>query len=204
MNNVRKALAVFRGIRARIFRPGVIRGGLLIVESDVKLMVNRKARIDISGRLGLGTNCYKRNGRSTILRMEPGSSFVSRNSFISYGSDILIFQDACFEMGESFINADARIRVHESIRIGDGCAISHGLVIMDGNAHCIDGRRTKSPVVISDHVWIGTGVTILPGVHIGKGAVVAAGAVVTKDVPEKCLVAGVPAKIVRDGVSWEM
>lgn len=51
-------------------------------------------------------------------------------------------------------------------------------------------------VVIEDHVWIASRVTILPGVHIGRGAVVASGAVVTKDVPPMTIVGGVPAKII--------
>ena len=52
-------------------------------------------------------------------------------------------------------------------------------------------------------MWIGTKATILKGVKICDGAVIAAGAVVTKDVPAKCLVAGVPAKIVKENISWE-
>lgn len=51
-------------------------------------------------------------------------------------------------------------------------------------------------VIIGDYVWIASRVTILPGVRIGKGAVIATGAVVTKDVPEMCIVGGVPAKII--------
>ena len=51
-------------------------------------------------------------------------------------------------------------------------------------------------VTIEDHVWIASRVTILPGVTIGRGAVVACGSVVTKDVPEKSIVAGVPAKVI--------
>ena len=53
-----------------------------------------------------------------------------------------------------------------------------------------------APIVIADNVWLGFGVTILQGVRIGKGAVVCAGAVVTKDIPDYSIVAGVPAKII--------
>lgn len=59
------------------------------------------------------------------------------------------------------------------------------------------GALIAKPVTIEDRVWCGANVTITKGVHIGKGAIVAAGAVVTKDVPARALVAGVPAKIIR-------
>ena len=60
-----------------------------------------------------------------------------------------------------------------------------------------DKHETRGgDVVVEDNVWISSRVTILPGVHIGKGAVIASGAVVTKDVPVKAIVGGVPAKII--------
>ena len=54
-----------------------------------------------------------------------------------------------------------------------------------------------------DKVWIATNAMILPGVTIGDGAIVAAGAVVTKDVPPRCMVAGVPAKVIKENVEWK-
>jgi len=56
--------------------------------------------------------------------------------------------------------------------------------------------------VIEDDVWIGSGAMILKGVTIGSGAVVAAGAVVTNDVPAHCMVAGIPAKVIRSNLAW--
>ena len=80
--------------------------------------------------------------------------------------------------------------------------------IIDGNGHelIIGGKprpRTR-PLTIGDHVWIGTGAMVLGGVTIGDGAVVAAGSVVTKDVPGKVIVAGNPARVVREDVSWHL
>lgn len=203
MRKIRTGTALLRGIAAKALHPRVFIGKTLLLWPGCKLILAKGARVEIDGRLTLGDNCVKRNGRSTILRMDEGSSFAAHGSSIYYGADITLFKRACFEMGKSFINSDARIRVHERLTIGDGCAVSHGFVCMDGNAHAIDGHRTTTPVEICDHVWIGTGVTVLPGVRIGEGAVVAAGAVVTKDVPPACLVAGVPARVVRENVSWE-
>lgn len=203
MEIIRKALAVLRGFASRVFRPRTISGGLLFREPGCRFIFGSDTHIDIDGKLKLGANCLRRNGRSTILRMDAGSKLVTHNSSFYYGADIILFEGAQLIIGESFINSDSRIRVHRSITIGDGCAISHGFVAMDGNAHAIDGRRTIAPVVIKNHVWIGTGVTVLPGVTIGEGAVIAAGSVVTKDIPPSCLAAGVPARVVRESISWE-
>ena len=56
---------------------------------------------------------------------------------------------------------------------------------------------------IGNKVWIATNALILPGVSIGDGAIVAAGAVVAKDVPAKCMVAGVPARVIKSNVEWK-
>lgn len=62
--------------------------------------------------------------------------------------------------------------------------------------NCPNFRPICKEVVIDDYVWLASRVTVLPGVHIGRGAVVASGAVVTKDIPPLSIVAGVPAKII--------
>jgi acetyltransferase-like isoleucine patch superfamily enzyme len=59
------------------------------------------------------------------------------------------------------------------------------------------------PVHIGNHVWIGMNVMILKGVTIGDGAIIAAGSVVNRDVPERCLAGGVPAKVIKENVQWE-
>ena len=72
-------------------------------------------------------------------------------------------------------------------------------------AHIADTESFgKDDIEVDDDVWIGYGATIMPGVHIGQGAVVAAGAVVTKDVPPYAIVGGVPAKIIKYRFSPEV
>lgn len=68
---------------------------------------------------------------------------------------------------------------------------------MDAERHN-KGLEYAKPITIRDNVWFGAGVQVLPGVTIGEGAVIAAGAVVTKDVPPRTLVAGVPAKVIKE------
>ena len=59
------------------------------------------------------------------------------------------------------------------------------------------------PGEIEENVWVGSRALILKGVRVGKGSIVAAGAVVTKNVPPNCIVAGNPAKVVKENISWK-
>ena len=111
-----------------------------------------------------------------------------------FGKNITIGKNVFFNTGCSFQDRGG-------ISIGDGSMIGMNVVIATLN-HGLDleTRNTtfSSPVVLGKNVWIGSSVTILPGVTIGDNSVVAAGAVVTKDVPENTVVAGVPAKFMKE------
>jgi acetyltransferase-like isoleucine patch superfamily enzyme len=99
-----------------------------------------------------------------------------------------------------FINAGCRFQDTGGITIGDGSLIGHGSTLTTLN-HGIDPDRRAdmipSPVTIGRKAWLGAAVTIVPGVTIGDGAIVGAGSVVTRDVPAKAIVGGVPAKLIR-------
>ena len=100
-----------------------------------------------------------------------------------------------------FINAGCSFQDQGGITIGDGCLIGHNTVIATLNHDENPAKRNDlhpAPVVIGKKVWVGSNATILPGVTIGDNAIVAAGAVVTKDVPPDTVVAGVPARILRE------
>jgi acetyltransferase-like isoleucine patch superfamily enzyme len=94
------------------------------------------------------------------------------------------------------VHIDAR----ELVQIGENVRIAPYTIILDSDFHDVkdhfaDGN--SKPIIIEDDVWLATRCTILKGVRIGKGAVVATGAVVTKDVPPYCVAAGVPARVVK-------
>ncbi len=99
-----------------------------------------------------------------------------------------------------FINMGCKFQDQGGIYIGDGALIGHNVVLATLN-HAKSpkdrGTMLPAPIHIGKHVWVGSNSTILPGVTIGDGAIVAAGAVVSKDVPENAIVGGVPATILR-------
>ncbi len=101
------------------------------------------------------------------------------------------------------INYRTVISVEDKVEIGSYCRIAEEVKIFDNNSHNIDyeDRSMKeadvASIKIEDHVWIGMNSIILKGVTIGMGSVVAAGSIVTKDVPPRVLVGGIPAKIIK-------
>ncbi len=97
-----------------------------------------------------------------------------------------------------FINCGTILLSVLEVTIGDDVALANEVYVMDSNSHGVEGRpRVEAPVHIGDGTWVGARAMILPGVTIGKRAVVAAGSVVTRDVPDEVLVAGNPARVVR-------
>lgn len=169
-----------------------------------KLFLDKNSRINLSGHLILNDQSYGGNGRSSILRMDKNTTLTTKGEFsFFYGADITLFTGSELVLGkDSFINSGCRIRCHQRIQIGDGCAISHDFTVMDSDAHELNGIREKRPVNIGNHVWIGTRVTVLKGVSIGDGAVIAAGSLVVSDVPAGALAGGVPAHVIREKVEW--
>ena len=100
-----------------------------------------------------------------------------------------------------FINAGCKFQDQGGIYIGDNVLIGHNVVLATLNHDENPKKRGNlipKKISIDDDVWIGSNATILPGVTIGQGAIIAAGAVVTKNVKENTIVAGVPAKYIRD------
>ena len=99
-----------------------------------------------------------------------------------------------------FINSGCRFQDQGGITIGDGALIGHNAVLATLN-HDIDPQKRSTmhpaPITIGKDVWIGANATIVPGVDIGDGAVIAAGAVVTQNVPPNVIAGGVPAKVLK-------
>ena len=128
----------------------------------------------------------------------------------SLGKQSVIESFCCINnaVGDVMIGNHTRIGIHCTVigpvNIGSHVNLAQGITVTALNhnfediSKCIDeqGISTK-PVTINDDVWIGANAVILPGVTIGRHSVIAAGAVVTKDVPDNTLVGGVPAKVIK-------
>jgi len=142
---------------------------------------------------------------------------IGASSVVS-GELFLFRHGGSIDIGEwCYIGEGTRIWSSSSIRIGNRVLISHNVSVFDSLTHPINAARRheqfmaiatkghpesidlgESPVVISDDAWIGANALILRGVTIGKGAIIAAGAVVTHDVPPNTIVGGNPATAIRE------
>ena len=141
-----------------------------------------------------------------ILKItKAGNMDIGSNVRISHGCRI--YANGKLSIGnDTYINPNTVICSSLEISIGNNCAIAWNCLVMDNDLHTIvtDGKTgTRSlPVVIGNNVWIGAHSTILKGVNIGDGAVIAAGSIVTQNVAPATLVGGIPAKLIKKNITW--
>lgn len=157
--------------------------------------------------------------RKSVLRAEyPGLTFEGRvivspgcdihivsggtlriaDCHISRGVTITVGPRAVMDIAADYIGPNAVLVARDRVTVGDGSLIAENVVVRDGNHdHSVPLREmafTADPVEVGDDVWLGAGSTVLQGVTIGPSATVAAGAIVTRDVPAGQVAVGVPAK----------
>lgn len=152
---------------------------------------------------------YQHRGRHSVIHHSARMDTPPYRKF-SLGDYSVIESYACINnaVGDVMIGDHTRIGLHNTIIgpviIGSHVNLAQGITITALN-HIFENSEKRideqgvstSAVVIEDDIWIGANAVVLPGVTIGHHSVVAAGAVVTKDVPPHSLVAGVPAKIIK-------
>ena len=143
-----------------------------------------------------GFLCRYRRMKYTFLLLSFG-----KNIYINGKMEVL-YPHNCSIGDNSSVNGGVVINASRSIDIGEWVHISHYVQLHTSGLDLtkkMDARNhIYAPITIQDGVWIGAGAIVTPGVTIGENSVVGAGAVVTKDVPPNVVVAGVPAKVLRE------
>jgi len=178
---------------------------LVVAHGKCHIGFERGTEINVSGGIFfLNKFMMPPEPYTAVLKMKRGARINVTGEFIFYsGHHVVVMENAVLNLGSGYINRNARLHCFREISIGHGVSISENVTIWDTDAHQLEGvGEMTAPVRIGNKVWIGNNVTVLKGVTIGDGAVIAAGAVVNKDVPPRCLAGGVPAKVIRENVSW--
>lgn len=164
---------------------------------DVELVKQRMDCYDL---------CFEYN---QLKPSDPRKKDILRQILQAQCDQIEILSPVTFDYGKNttfgentFVNINCYFMDGAKITIGKNCFIGPYCGFYTANHSLNHEKRNQGfeqalPIVIKDNCWLGANVSVMPGVTIGKNSVVAAGSVVTKDVSDNCLVAGVPAKVVK-------
>ncbi|MDR1846634.1 MAG: Coenzyme F420 hydrogenase/dehydrogenase, beta subunit C-terminal domain, partial [Bacteroidales bacterium] len=165
-----------------------------------RLDIDKSAKLTINGSLTMGRKQVSTSHKETRLLLEPNAKMRIEGNYTMYAdSYIRVVKNGELIIKSGFINEGVQITCASKVSVGEGCVIARDVVIRDYDGHTIDipDYKIAKPIIIGNHVWIGNRSMILKGVTIGDGAIIAAGSIVTKDVPPQCIVAGVPAKVIK-------
>ena len=210
-----RSLRGARETSARAFTGGVLRHRVLRrraiwIGSRTVLDGAERVRVRDGGalRIGLGPFGLTSEHDTSVVRVRPGAELVC-DGVVSLQRGIRVVVDGgrlTIGHGTNVNGLGTRLLCAQEVTIGAHCTFSWDVQVLDNDFHAItvDGveRPSVAPVRIGDRVWVGTRAVVLKGVTIGDGAVVAAGAVVTSDVPAGTVAAGVPDRVVGRADSW--
>lgn len=177
----------------------------IIPFKNSKIELHNNSKLICKNVLFMGIKQVQSSNLETRLLVEANGTLQINNTFTMYaGSYIRVIKNAHLEIHGGFINEGVEITCASKITIGEGATIARDVVIRDYDGHTVElpNYQISKPITIGKHVWIGNRAMILKGVTIGDGAIIAAGSIVTKDVPAGVIVAGVPATIVKEDVKW--
>ena len=176
---------------------------LISIAKTAEIVLPEKGYLDINV-----LNIKRKRVQPCTISLANNAVLKSKGFTMFEGSTIVVGRGGVLLLGnKSYMNASL-ISCSLSISIGDDCAIAGNVLIQDSDFHAVidefgSEKKVSKPITIGNHVWICAKATILKGVTIGDGAIIAAGAVVTQDVPAHALVAGNPAKIIKHNVLWK-
>jgi len=189
------------GLRALVYR--------LMLRMDGWAAIEPCVRLRFASRIRLGHGAYLDQG--TYIHACPNGVEIGPRSLVMHGAVLHVYNFRDLPQSGIRIGEDCLISEYTVIRGQGGVTIGNRVytspcvqivavnhVFDDPTRPFVDQGITAEGITIEDDVWIGSGAIICDGVRVGKGAVVSAGAVVTRDVPPHTVVAGVPARVVRE------
>ncbi len=154
-------------------------------------------KLMFQGRLTVGLKQLW--GKNTKIVVTKRGKLIIGEMLEARRMDYISVQDGVMKIGNNvFMNQNVSVTCMESIEIKDRCIIANNVVIVDHDHDFVNGGFVSAPVKLENDVWIGANATVLKGVTIGEGAIVAAGSVVNKDVPAHTMVAGAPARVAKE------
>jgi acetyltransferase-like isoleucine patch superfamily enzyme len=163
-------------------------GSILLIAGSMLCLAERVKRRIL---MALLRPLFARHGRNFVFDPDGSYSFKT----IQVGDDVFIGPGAILQASESSIIIGNKVLFGPNVTIMGG---DHNTSVVGQFMYDVKVKRPEDdqPIVIEDDVWIGAGVTILKGVRLSRGCIVAAGAVVTHDVPPYSVAAGVPARVI--------
>lgn len=186
------------------------RSAQLHICNHSQIHIYKTAKIEMQPKAILEFNMMEdpfKDVRPSRLILHPNSKLICKGHIQSFEAvRIECLPNSLLELGhKSYINHDSEIRCRERITIGNNVSIAYNVLIQDSDYHTMYDEQGKDkpqtlPIAIEDDVWIGANAIILKGVTLGKGCVVAAGAVVTKSAPAYSLIGGNPARIIKQDI----
>ena len=176
---------------------------------------------------GILTNCvYDIEGNNNLVEIMPGAVLSNMRIFMRGDNHILRIGERCHLKGGDFYFEDNDCKVEigknttvesahfavtepgKSITIGEDCMFSTNIEFRTGDSHSIIDNTTKmrinyaKDIHVRNHVWIGANAIILKGVTLGNDCIVGTGSLVTTDVPDNCVAAGIPSKVIKENINW--
>lgn len=178
----------------------------LFPTQNALIEMGRNSKLILNGPLKIGTTQVKGSKIEARLRIGNNGIFKVENGLELFaGSFVRIMDNGELVIKSAVFNEGTQISCGAKIEIGEGCLFARDVVIRSDDVHTINvpGYEPSKPIIIGNHVWAGQGSKIMKGVTIGNGSIVSANALVLKDVPERCIAAGLPAKVIKENIEWD-
>lgn len=181
------------------------RGAYIVPYRGSRINIERDSKIILNASLYLNTLKHRNSKEETYLHAFPGSSIIINGRVgLAASSSIDILPDAELILGQMETNYGTVIVCSNKISIEDGVDMGRNVTIYDSNFHPTKFNKDVKgrPLYIGSHVWLCTGVSIVKGLNIGDGAICGINSTITRNVKERSMVMGNPAKCVMENVEW--